>query len=361
MCYLLSLEKGEDPETLKARLNKFCSGTVDHSLSSFVSPGTHPHSKDFTPMSTSPVPDDIIERLQEQVANMADQIARLQKSKESDNQLQEQLPATIFYPSAEEAERYPPIYCSDPLSFFQNDVPDDEFWDQFHRFPKNATMGYEPPKVPSIIHLSHTQKSHDQQLRGLQKRLVHLTRPVDLFLHQVWSMEDDGPMDSKGMVELCSTFAILVREQLAATAGRINTIRMDNLRSSQGISYKKDKLEIVDPTKFQGEVKSFRTIINAFKPRQFQAQPQQDEATSNNDRSNSGYNNGHPRHNQEYRRDKNDNDNDNDGSLFHRDFKDRRRDNNDNNRHRRSDSQRRGRSSTRRSERRESEEDSPSS
>jgi len=34
MCYLLSLEKGEDPETLKARLNKFCSGTVDHSLSS---------------------------------------------------------------------------------------------------------------------------------------------------------------------------------------------------------------------------------------------------------------------------------------------------------------------------------------
>ena len=27
-------KQGEDPETLKARLNKFCSGTVDHSLSS---------------------------------------------------------------------------------------------------------------------------------------------------------------------------------------------------------------------------------------------------------------------------------------------------------------------------------------
>ncbi|KAK3816058.1 MAG: putative spliceosomal protein sap [Benniella sp.] len=50
---------------------------------------THPHSKNFTPMSTFPAPNDIIERLQEQVAIMADRIASLQKPKESDEQSEE--------------------------------------------------------------------------------------------------------------------------------------------------------------------------------------------------------------------------------------------------------------------------------
>ncbi|KAF9913664.1 hypothetical protein FBU30_003099 [Linnemannia zychae] len=45
-------------------------------------------------------------------------------------------------------------------------------------------------------------------------------------------------------------------------------MRMDNLRAGQGIKHKSDNLEIVDPKEFQEEVKSLRTLSNAFKHRQ---------------------------------------------------------------------------------------------
>ncbi|KAK3816051.1 MAG: mono-functional DNA-alkylating methyl methanesulfonate N-term-domain-containing protein [Benniella sp.] len=118
-----------------------------------------------------PAPNGIIERLQQQVANVADQIASLQKTKESDEQLQEQLPATISLSFCKRDRTLPlPIYCSDPLAF-QDDIADDESWDHFRRYPENATMRYKPLKVPSVIQLSPAQKSNDQQLRGLRKRL----------------------------------------------------------------------------------------------------------------------------------------------------------------------------------------------
>jgi hypothetical protein len=300
---------------------------------------------------------DIIATLQEQVANMARQITLLQSSHSSDPQIEEQAPIKTFHPSNEEAERYPPIRPTDPASFFQKETSDEDFWEHFRRYPKNAAMGYEPPKIPGVIQLSPTQKAHYHQLRNLQKRLVNLTRPVDLFLHQVWSMEGGEPMDANDVAELCSTFAILMREQLSATAGRINTMRMDNIRSSQGATYKQDALDIVDPSKFQDELKSIRSITNAFKPRKTpQFQRQKDGAQFTNDRSNfsSNSNVSQQKFNQRQRR----NDYDVNGSSFHRDYNNRRRDNSSN---RRGDNPRRGRSNSRRPTQRESEGDSLSS
>ncbi|KAG0225054.1 hypothetical protein BGX31_007785, partial [Mortierella sp. GBA43] len=237
-------------------------------------------------MSVPPPQDATIALLQDQLANITRQLERLQSNKDSDPQLEEQAPITIYHPSPDEAKRCPTIISDNPLSFFQNDVPDDDFWEHFRRYPKNATRGYEPPKVPSVIHLSAAQKAHDQQLRGVQKRLVHITRPVDLFVHQICSMEGSGPLDSEDVVELCTAFANLMHEQLAAAAGRINAIRMDNLRNAQGANYKPDNLDIVEPSKFQEEIKSIRAITNAFKPRQPQYQ-QQRNGNQNYDRQNS--------------------------------------------------------------------------
>lgn len=117
-------------------------------------------------------------------------------------------------------------------------------------------MGYEPSKVPSIIQNSHSARAHDAQLRALQKRIAHLIRPIDLFLHQVWSLEDREFLDTEEMVELCSNFGTFLRDYLAAVAGRINTVRMDNLRATQGASYKADLLQIVDLKQFQEDIKS---------------------------------------------------------------------------------------------------------
>jgi len=231
--------------------------------------------------------DDSIQALREQFAQMAEQLARLQeRTTDRDPQIEDQRPSTVFYPSDAEANRYPPIKPTDPLFLFKHDIPDEEIWEQFRSYPKNHAVGYEPPKIPSVIHSSPTQKAHDAQLRTIQKRIAHLTRPVDLFLHQVWSLEDREHLDAEEMVELCSTFAILIRDQLAAIGGRINTIRLDNLRSTQGAALKQDPLDLVDPHKFQEEIKSIKALTNAFKPRKHFPQQQKPAAQPDNNRAN---------------------------------------------------------------------------
>ncbi|KAK3816055.1 MAG: hypothetical protein J3Q66DRAFT_431608 [Benniella sp.] len=130
---------------------------------------------------TFPGPNDITKRLQQQAANMADQIASLQKPKESDEQLQEQLP---------------------------NDIADDEFWDYFCRHPENATMRYKPLKVPSAIQLSPAQISNDQQLSGLRKCLFHLTRPSEEGdLHKV-SIDYTGDIVNEIRIKYFDTVSV---------------------------------------------------------------------------------------------------------------------------------------------------------
>ncbi|KAG0290858.1 hypothetical protein BGZ98_003261, partial [Dissophora globulifera] len=161
-------------------------------------------------MSTSS--NDSNDTLREQVAQMAEQLARLQglSSSNDDPQIKYQRSIAIFYPSDAEASRYPSIKPEDPLFFFKNDITDDELTEQFRDYPKNNAVGYEPPKILSIIQCSPAQKAHDSQIRAIQRRIAHLTSPVDLFLHQVWSLEDRQELDPD-VVDLCFHFAIIMR------------------------------------------------------------------------------------------------------------------------------------------------------
>lgn len=286
-------------------------------------------------MSTST--NDTILQLQEQIARMGEQIARLQHANDTDKdpQILQQLPTTFFHPSDAEANRYPAIRPSDPLFLFSKDITDDEFREEFRGIPKNASVGYEPPKVPTIIQNSNSAKAHDVQLRALQKRIAHLTRPIDLFLHQVWSLEGRESLDSKEMVELCSSFGIFLRDHLAALSGRINTIRMDNLRATQGALYKADPLQIVDPKQFQEDVKSLKALAKAFKPRDTNGfQPRHPDNYRGN---NQGYNSNKTRRDSQFKHREDNSDN---RSSFRRDRSNRR-----------GNSQQRGRSQSRNSSR----------
>ncbi|KAF9938370.1 hypothetical protein BGZ67_000211 [Mortierella alpina] len=174
--------------------------------------------------------EDAIQLFQEQIARLGDQIACLQHATnvDQDPQIQRRVAATTYYPSNKEAKRYPAIRPSDPLFLFNNDLTDEEFWDQLRGIPKNDAVGYEPPKVPGIIHRSASEKNYDNQLRVLQERIAHLTRPVDLFLRQAWTMEDKKSVDVEDIVEWCTAFGILMRDNLAGFAGRINAMRLAN-------------------------------------------------------------------------------------------------------------------------------------
>ncbi|KAG0304776.1 hypothetical protein BGZ98_005034, partial [Dissophora globulifera] len=197
---------------------------------------------------------DSIKDLREQLDQLTEQLARLQTLNNNDNdpQITYRRPPTVFYPSEAEAARYPPIKPDDPLFFFKHDVPDEKIIEQFRDYPKNHAVGYDPPKLPTSIPCSPSQRAHDAQLRSIQRWLAHLTRPVDLFLHQVWLLENKQKLNTAEMVNFCSSFAIFMREQLAAISGRINTIRVDNIRSTHGASFKQsDPFVMADTQEFQ--------------------------------------------------------------------------------------------------------------
>jgi uncharacterized protein (DUF305 family) len=163
-------------------------------------------------------------------------------------------------------------------------------------------------------------------------------------------MEGSEPMDSDDVIELCSTFATLMRDQLATTTGKVNTMRMENLRSAQGINFKQEGLDIVDPAKFQEEIKSAKALVKNFKPKQGKPTNQ-----ANNRYYNSYNNQSKYKDNKDY---KNGNYNDNDRSSFQRDYNHERR---DKFKGKRSSSHRRGRSHSCKPSRRGSEDESLSS
>ncbi|KAF9536874.1 hypothetical protein BGW38_010109, partial [Lunasporangiospora selenospora] len=172
--------------------------------------------------------DATIADLQHQLATMAAKLAKLEQSpNDKDPQIKDPIHVCTFDPSEEERDRYPPIWPSDPDSFYQEEITDDNFWEQFRPYPKNSKMQYDPPKTTSTARLNSLQKSHESNLRSIQKRLVNLTRPIDLFLHQVWSMEESESIDTDDMVEICSGFATLMRDHLAGTAGKVQSMRIE--------------------------------------------------------------------------------------------------------------------------------------
>ncbi|KAF9964012.1 hypothetical protein BGZ73_002081 [Actinomortierella ambigua] len=207
-------------------------------------------------------------------------------------------------------------------------------------------MGYEPAKVPAVIPLSSSQRAHDTQLRAVPKRLVHITRPVDLFLHQLWTLERSGSIDPD-VLELGTAFAELIRDQLSATASKVNAMRIENVRNSQGAGAKSDNLDLVEPGHLQDDVKSAQSLARTLKEKPTQRFHKASNSYSSQKDYYSSSNNGYRRSHQN---------NIDDHTPFRRDSNHRWGDNNNKRQPRQ-----RGRSHSRHPRRRESEEDSLSS
>ncbi|KAG0228481.1 hypothetical protein BGW41_003413, partial [Actinomortierella wolfii] len=56
-----------------------------------------------------------------------------------------------------------------------------------------------------------------------------------------------------------------MQEHLAVVASKINSMRLNNLRASQGATIKLDNLGIVDPVKLREDVKSTQTLAKVYK------------------------------------------------------------------------------------------------
>ncbi|KAF9161090.1 hypothetical protein DFQ26_004890 [Actinomortierella ambigua] len=198
----------------------------------------------------------LLQSLQQQVDEIAKQIEAiaLQRRRHTDPQIQEQAPLRYYTPSDAEAKQFPILRPSDTQAFFKTDISEAELDRQLCQYPKNTTRSYEPPTFnhPSLSKPRQMRK-HDNQLRDIQKHLVHLTRPIDFFLHQLFLQKQElekskgkgtgkdrekDKADKAELLEASIEFALRMLEYLAAVAGMINRMRMDNVQAALGVSVK---------------------------------------------------------------------------------------------------------------------------
>ena len=101
---------------------------------------------------------------------------------ESDDDLHvtEQAPTTVLTPYPAFVEAMPSM----ANDFFQTILDDDTRRSFLHQCPRNTARQYQPPPL-NDIELSERAKQVDRQLRAVQYRLSGITRPIDLFVHDI--------------------------------------------------------------------------------------------------------------------------------------------------------------------------------
>ncbi|KAG0326681.1 hypothetical protein BGZ99_009179 [Dissophora globulifera] len=191
-----------------------------------------------------------------------------------------------FEPSTEERERFQELWPDNPQEFFRGGRPADEWDDVLRRYPKNTRVAYDPPALLPARQRSPASRIRDDQLADIQQDLAHLTRPIDYILHEIRTVVD-LPADCE---ELITNFACLMRNGLTTVAGRINDVRIENLRKDKESSVNdsaklqedsydfKDRVKttkaptydttnlLVDPHAFNEKVKAAKALAASFAP-----------------------------------------------------------------------------------------------
>lgn len=168
----------------------------------------------------------------------------------------------LYTPSAEERDRYPALWTDTPQDFFHGGRPADEWNNALRPYPKNTRALYDPPTLPPVLQCTPAFRTHDNQLAKIQQDLAHLTRPIDSILHQIGTAAD-LPAECE---ELVANFACLMRDRLAALAGKINEVRTENLCKDRGIPSSDPTNLLVDPHVFNERIKTAKALAAAFAP-----------------------------------------------------------------------------------------------
>ena len=188
-----------------------------------------------------------------------------------DQQVAPPVVTELYTPSAEERERFPAIWPDTPQDFFQGGRSADEWNNVLRPYPKNTRALYDAPALPPVLQCTAAFKSHDSQLAKIQQDLAHLTRPIDAILHQIGTAVD-LPAECE---ELVANFACLMRDRLAALAGKISDVRSENLFKDRGIPTSDSTNLLVDPHAFNERIKTAKALAAAFAP------PKSNQVSSN--------------------------------------------------------------------------------
>ncbi|KAF9972653.1 hypothetical protein BGZ73_004217 [Actinomortierella ambigua] len=215
--------------------------------------------------------------LQQQMAQLMEEMGRMATKQQAiddnnDPHLAPPIITRVFTASEREAEFYPELAPPEPASFYNESSDEEELQERFRRFPKNSAMDYEPPTTPAITLKKYTQeeRTQDNNLRSLQRRLVQGTRAIDDFLHKIWLIQEDGGSDPE-LLKASASFAILMRQQQASLASQINRLRKEKALSTHNAALKHGKRDFYSPSELSDNIKTNQSVIKTVNGKPYSA------------------------------------------------------------------------------------------
>lgn len=123
--------------------------------------------------------------------------------------------------------------------FFRSPLPELERRRFLAECPRNLAREYNAPTL-NAVQMGSTYKRLDSQLADIQFRLSGITRPLDLFLHEVIQ---HGSVSCQDAVE----FVNVIHGLLADTASHITQLPVDIMYKGAGISVTPPRIGITKP------------------------------------------------------------------------------------------------------------------
>ncbi|KAG0329383.1 hypothetical protein BG000_000090 [Podila horticola] len=167
-------------------------------------------------------------------------------------------PADAEYtPNREELALVPALnQQKDSDAWFRATIDEDERRDSYRNYPKHSKQNFDPPSVPQSVTLSKGYKEVDASLVRIQRRVAHLTRPLDSLVHE--SLRRFNPEDE--LMHSVLEYAQFVRQEYSYLAGAITELRTELLEKDRNVPKKEKSNALVQPADLAKRIKDHNSI-----------------------------------------------------------------------------------------------------
>ncbi|KAF8948977.1 hypothetical protein BGZ52_006368 [Haplosporangium bisporale] len=185
-------------------------------------------------------------------------------------------PADAEYtPNREELALVPALnQQKDSDAWFRATMDEDERRDSYRNYPKHSKQNFDPPTVPQSVTLSKGYKEVDASLVKIQRRVAHLTRPLDSLVHE--GLRRFNPDDE--LMHSVLEYAQFVRQEYSYLAGAITELRTELLEKDRSVPKKEKSTALVQPADLAKRIKDHNSISTTLA-----------KANNNNNHGNNNY------------------------------------------------------------------------
>ncbi|KAG1469777.1 hypothetical protein G6F56_003059 [Rhizopus delemar] len=169
----------------------------------------------------------LAQRLESMEARLAasSPIQPMETELQRDPNIVERPPAIDLIPSDELRHVFPGM----ERDFFRSPLDDMARKRYIHVCPRTVIRQYIPPSVNLADNIGRFTKQHDAHLSEIQRRLVQVTRPMDVFMHE--SLRSNAAVPLEEVQEFVNTIHTL----LSDVASHVTQLRMDNICRDTGL------------------------------------------------------------------------------------------------------------------------------